>query len=63
MKQDMPEVTQAVTILDVKAAIRESGFEKWQHRWEASSTGRHLFEFRESVRHQLWDGTRQGRND
>ena len=25
-------------------------FEKWQQRWEASSTGRHLFEFRESVR-------------
>ena len=48
--EEMPEVTEAVTILDVKAAIRESGFEKWQQRWEASSTGRHLFEFRESVR-------------
>ena len=48
--EEMPDVTEAVTILDVKAAIRESGFEKWQQRWEASSTGRHLFEFRESVR-------------
>ena len=45
--EEMPDVTEAVTILDVKAAIRESGFEKWQQRWEASSTGRHLFEFRE----------------
>ena len=45
----MPGVTEAVTILDVKAAIRESEFEKWQQRWEASSTGKHLFEFRESV--------------
>ena len=43
-------MTEAVTILDVKTAIRESGFEKWQQRWEASSIGRHLFEFRESVR-------------
>ena len=48
--EEMPDVTEAVTILDVKAAIRESGFEKWQKRWEASSTGGHLFEFRESVR-------------
>ena len=48
--EEMPEVTEAVTILDMKTAIRESGFEKWQQRWEASSTGRHLFEFRESVR-------------
>ena len=48
--EEMPEVTEAITILDVKAAIRESGFEKWQQKWEASSTGRHLFEFRESVR-------------
>ena len=48
--EEMPEVTEAVTILDVEAAIRESGFEKWQQRWEASSIGRHLFEFRESAR-------------
>ena len=34
----------------MKAAIRESGIEKWKQRWEASSTGRHLFEFRELVR-------------
>ena len=46
----MPEATEAITILDVKTTIRESGFEKWQQSWEASSTGRHLFEFRESGR-------------
>ena len=43
-------MTEAVAILDVKAAIRESGYEKWQQRWDASSTERHLFEFREPVR-------------
>ena len=46
--QEMPGVTEAITILDVETTIRESGFEKLQQRWEASSTGRLLFEFRES---------------
>ena len=41
----------------MKAAIRESGFKKWQQRWEASSTGRHLFEFRESVRARSKEST------
>ena len=29
---------------------RKQQLENWQQRWEASSTGRHLFGFRESVR-------------
>lgn len=48
--ENMPEVTSAVTVLDVKAALKESGLMKWQQRWEAGSTGRHLFELRESMK-------------
>ena len=38
----MPESSKAVTLLDIKAAVRESGNIKWQKRWDAGNTDRHL---------------------
>ena len=44
-----PEVTNPVTALDIKTAVQESCNIKWQKRWEAGATGRHLFDLRPSV--------------
>ena len=48
--EGMPELTEAITLIDEKIAIRESWLEKWRQMLGHCYTGRHLFEYLESVR-------------
>ena len=48
----MPEVTNPVTVLDLKTAVQESCNIKCQKRWEAGATGRQLFDSQPSVNEQ-----------
>ena len=47
--EKMPELSTPVTVFDIKAAVQESENIKWQKRWDAGNTGRHLFDLRRSV--------------
>ncbi|MEW8548209.1 MAG: reverse transcriptase domain-containing protein [Candidatus Thiodiazotropha sp.] len=47
--EGMPDVTKVITVGDIKKAVQESCYFKWQERWEAGSTGRHLFELKPLV--------------
>ena len=48
--ENMPEVCAPLTSIDIKRAVKDSCTVKWQNRWEASQTGRHMYDFHPTVK-------------